>query len=462
MKNIEKISKELFDKIRSRFEGVVLGDEEANETTEPEQARFINFNYKSANGTVYGNVTVSLVDENSLKVYFNKNLTDNLEDPDTQEWYNFLKDLRYFAKRNLLTFDTRDINRDNLTIRDVKQISKNTSTYSTADTPSSSSVTESKLYGTTRTSIQEFGPVRLIVRHSEAVNEEVPGSRSRKIHAMFVETDQGERFRMPYNKLSFGRAMAEHLAHGGQVHDDFGKYITGIVEEMNSLAFFVRSTKNRMFEDAETQAMVESAVERYQILRNDLRRMGGRRGYQHYAENFAPAAPIENDFDVDALKERFVKKMIDDRLTQALPYVYRAYQEKQMSNENRYASEFSEWAKTVTEGEWALPNNDAAIAKLRELMSKPLKVGLDANDASSLLYNVIGSDRLFDSLLSLAEIGGPEADARPVIIKWLKDYMYLDLAKEFEAMVKPESAPAVTAQPPVSEDLLNLRRLAGL
>ena len=41
MKNIERIAEELFDKIRSRFEHVVLGDEKTNETDDPEQARFI-------------------------------------------------------------------------------------------------------------------------------------------------------------------------------------------------------------------------------------------------------------------------------------------------------------------------------------------------------------------------------------------------------------------------------------
>lgn len=468
MDNIKKVAEELFDKVRSRFENVVLGDENANETDEISQARFFNFDYKSKSGKNYGNITISLVDDDRLKVFFSKSLTDKFDDADRNEWYDFLKDLRYFSKRNMMAFDPRDINRDNLTIRDVKQISKNSSAYTSTDAPNS--VTESKLYGTTRTSVQEFGPVRLLVRHSEAVNEEVPGARSRKIHAMFIETDQGERFRMPFNKLSAGRAMAEHLAHGGLVHDDFGQHIIGIVEEMNSLAFFVRSTRNRMFEDAETQGMVEAAVERYQILRNDLRRMGGRRGYEHYAENFKPMAPIGDEFDIESLKERFVKKMFDDRLTQALPYVHRAYQEKQMSNENQYAKEFDTWAKDITEGEWALPNSEMAQARLRDLMSKPIKLGADSSNATSALYDVIGSDRLFDDFMDLEEISGPDADARPVIIKWLKDYGYNDMAREFQEKMNSElsgSEPAppsadTAAKPPVAEELSGLRRLAGL
>jgi hypothetical protein len=45
MKNIERIAEELFDKIRSRFEHVVLGDEKTDETDDPELARFFKFYY---------------------------------------------------------------------------------------------------------------------------------------------------------------------------------------------------------------------------------------------------------------------------------------------------------------------------------------------------------------------------------------------------------------------------------
>ena len=67
MKNIERIAEELFDKIRSRFEHVVLGNEKTDETDDPEQARFFNFDYVSEAGTNYGNITLSLIDEDSLK-----------------------------------------------------------------------------------------------------------------------------------------------------------------------------------------------------------------------------------------------------------------------------------------------------------------------------------------------------------------------------------------------------------
>lgn len=467
MKNIEKIAEELFDKIRSRFEKITIGDEEAKETDDPSKARFFNFDYIDSQGKNYGNIMINILDEKSLKIYFSKNIGDSLSEEEQQQWYNFLKDLRYFAKRNLLVFDTRDISRNNLSIRDIKQVAKSGSVTDATTTPESSKIAESKLYGSTRTSIQEFGPVRLLIRHKEAVNEEIPGARSRKIDAMFIETDQGERFRMPFTKLSAGRAMAQHLAHGGQVHDEAGQHIVGMVEEMNSLAFFVRNTRQRMFEDSETQAMVESAVERYHSLRGSLKHMGGTRGYQGFAETFEPVVPAEEEFDIDALKERFVKKMFDDRLTQALPYVQRAYQQRQLEEQDRYIQEFDTWADQVVQEQDV---DDVNVNELTDVMSSPLAVGIDGIDAINAIKDYVSDDQLFTDITNLSRDAGIEADARPIINQWLIDNGY-------PSMYTPEPT-TPTEEPPVQDtepnelepnepkiresDIGFLRRLAGL
>lgn len=458
MKNIERIAEELFDKIRSRFEHVVLGDEETNETDDPEQARFFNFDYVSNTGLNYGNITLSLIDEDGLKVYFSKNLSDKLEEnpEDQAEWYEFLKGIRFFAKRNLLKFDTRDISRSNLTVRDLQQVSKSTSAYTTADTPNA--VTEGRLTGSSRVSIQEFGPAKLLIYHSEAVNEEIPGARSRKIDRMYVETSQGERFLMPFKKLSAGRAMAEHIAHGGFMHDEAGKHIVGMVEEMNSLAFFVRNTKHRMFEDSETQAMVEAAVERYQELRHGLKRMSGPRGYESFAENFEPTTPVEEEFDIDALKERFVKKMLDDRITQALPYVHRAYQNRQAVADDRYFREFDEWADDVAENKVL---EDVDIEGLTTIMQKPIEAGVDGIDAINVVKDFVPSDdELFSAITNLSREMGATADARSVVNQWLTSNGYPSLYVPEPEQQQP--APAKEPDQPKQATLEHLRRLAGL
>lgn len=450
MKNIERIAEELFDKIRSRFEHVVLGNEKTDETDDPEQARFFNFDYISEAGINYGNITLSLIDEDSLKVYFSKNLSDKLaeDESEQQQWYNFLKGLRFFAKRNLLTFDTRDISRSNLTLRDLKQVSKATSAYSANEVP----VIESRLHGSSRISIQEFGPVRLVVRHSEAVNEEIPGARSRKIDSMFIETDHGERFRMPFKKLSAGRAMAEHLSHGGFMHDDAGQHIVNMVAEMANLSFFVRNTKHRMFEDTETQQMVEAAIERYQTLRTNLKRMGGPRGYQQFAETFQPEAAMEENYDFESMKDRFVKKMFDDRLADALPYVHRAYQQRQTAKQDQYFKEFDNWAEDVTTGQTI--DEDVDVEGIAVLMQKPLEVGIDGIDAINSVKEYIPSDDdLFGKITQLSRDYGNKADARPVVDAWLVNNGYPSVYSEEPSDEEPAQS---------NPELGSIKRLAGI
>lgn len=462
MKNTEKIAEELFDKIRSRFDHVVLGDENTNETDEPEKARFINFDYTSSTGKNYGNITVSLIDENSLKIYFSQDLANLLDETpqDQKEWYDFLKGMRYFAKRNLLQFDTRDINRSNLTVRDLKSVAKSTSSYTSGDAPTS--VTEGKLYGTSRTSTQDFGPVRMLVRHSEKVDEEISGARARKIDAIFIETDQGERFRMPFKKLSAGRAMSQHLAHGGYVHDQFGQYIIEMVNEMNNLAFFVRSTRNRVFEDDETVSMIEAATERYRTLRSSLKRMGGSRGYQHFAETFEPERNPIDHYDIEELKERFVKKFIDDRMTEALPYVHRAYSQTPPKT-NSYVEEFTNWTRQLLEFE------DVDIQGVMDLMQNPIEVGLDGMDAINSIKEFIHDDDLLTQIKQLSKEYGSHVDARPLVNQWLTRNGYPstyiddfeDIGQELKAEPKKSEVPAVDGIDD-SDEIGSIKKLAGV
>lgn len=126
---IDKIANDLFDKIRSRFEDVSLGDENAKATQKPEDARFFNFDYIDG-GNNFGNITISIIDELALKIYFSKNISEKLTDEQRQHWYDFLKDMRFFAKRSSLNFEPRDVTRNTLKFRDVHQLSKDDDTYS--------------------------------------------------------------------------------------------------------------------------------------------------------------------------------------------------------------------------------------------------------------------------------------------------------------------------------------------
>lgn len=480
-KEIESISSALFDKIRSRFPNVTLGNDTAKAETDPIKARFFNFTYTGQDGAEFGTVTISLIDEKSLKVYFGQNISGEMDREQRKEWYEFLRNLRNFAKRNLLTFDTRDINKSNLELKDVKQQAKTDDAFSTNDIQ----VTESKLYGTPGRPYNSFadqGSTKILIRHKDKVNNEVRGSRARQIQEIFLETERGERFLLPHTNLHGAYAMAENLNHGGTMNDEIAQHIDSIVKEMSAMRHFVRSTKHRQFEDAETADMTRSAVHHYDKLKRTLRQMRGARGYRSYFETWRPEQEEQDQVDVDALRERFVKKIYDDRFTEALPIVFKAYKKYKSEAAGQLGDELAEWADGVTESSWAKPDSGDKVRALQEILKTPLTVGIAGVDAVASLEPIIGNDDLNDEIYHLADSQGPDADARSLVKVWLRDNMpelltHLDFGPNNaddattaqRIPVSPSQAQpqdqygATTMDEPVVEDALDfIRSLAGL
>jgi hypothetical protein len=434
MREINKIAEGLFEKIRDRFEDVSLGDDNAKAATDPQKARFFNFDYV-VDDTNHGNITMSLIDETSLKVYFSKNISSDLDDEQKKEWYSFLRELREFARRNLLSFEPRDITRSTLKHRDIQQQSKADSTYDADEV-----VAESRMYGTLNRSYESFGPVRIKLQHTKPIMDETHGARSRNIAAVFVENEQGERFRLPFENLTGARAMARHVSAGGVPTDDLGRHITEMVNEMTTLRPFVRGMARRTFEDIVTKEMVESAFGYHALLKNTLKKLKGKRGYTEFKESFKPAL-VEDEANVAELKELFVKKTLDERIEQALPLVHKAYNIMKENN-NPYAQQFENWADRLSEGSWALPDTDDEVEQLIDWMSEEHPVGVDAQDATNSLYNIIGDDRLFDRLGELAKTD-PKADARDVVASWLYD----NLPQVYQRIESEMGDPDTPAEP---------------
>jgi len=413
MREINKIAEGLFEKIRDRFEDVSLGDDAAKATQDPEKARFFNFDYVVDDHN-YGNITISLIDEMSLKVYFSKNISSDLDDEHKQGWYRFLRELREFAKRNLLSFDPRDITRSTLKHRDLQQVSRSDDTYTKDDVVSES------LYGTRRSSYEKKGPVRIIVRHSQPIlDEENRRARTHHINSIYVENQEGERFKMPVKSLKLARAVAQHFKQGGDLHDDLGQHICEMAIEAAKLKPFLNKVRHRTFEDTQTHAMVEAAFEYHSLLNNTLKRLTGKKGYQKCKEQFvATSTSYIPEVDTDEMKERFVKRTFDDRLEEALPLVHKAYN---MKKENKFAEQFENWADTIAEGTWAVPDNDDEVGKLIDVLSNPLPAGVDGQNATNILYDIIGDDRLFDQIAEVAKVD-PEEDVRSVVENWLEEH----------------------------------------
>ena len=58
----------------------------------------------------------------------------------------------------------------------------------------------------------EQGNAKLIIKHNRTVDETKMGARSRNISAIYIENNQGERFKFANNYLPGARAMARHVS----------------------------------------------------------------------------------------------------------------------------------------------------------------------------------------------------------------------------------------------------------
>ena len=74
--------------------------------------------------------------------------------------------------------------------------------------------------------------------------------------------------------------------------------------------------------------------------------------------------------------------------------------------------------EVVKEGTWLLPKG-VHLKGLKKLLTKPLKLGKDGDNAIEAIGNFIGDDELFDDLHDVGEKDS-NGDARPVIRKAMK------------------------------------------
>ena len=180
--NLNIIAKDLFNKIRGRFSQVTLGDSAGKSTTKSEDARFFDFDFKDGENTL-GKVSISISEEDGLVILHSKDFVEQSEEPQKRSWFNFLKELRDFAKARVLGFDTRDITKSNLEKRDYDFLGQGKEVET---------VSESNLYGTTKTSFQTVGEARLVIKHTAPVNPTVAGGRTHRIESLFIENKAGE------------------------------------------------------------------------------------------------------------------------------------------------------------------------------------------------------------------------------------------------------------------------------
>jgi hypothetical protein len=446
------IATDLFYKIRSRFSGLKLGAETGEITINPEEARFFDFDYMEGE-TPIGHVSISLAEQNSMKVYFSHGITESMDDSQKTNWYGFLKELRQFAKRRLLSFDTRDIAKDNLDKRDYEFLSQNAQPKSTQPNTiqkpvGESIMSESTMYGSRLMSYQKLMDTRLIIKHNQAVmDDSQPGARTRHISALFVENQDGERFKYPFIHLAGARAMQRHVANGGLPYDDLGKSIIRMSEEIAQLKSFGNYVVRNDLMNSETNSVVEQSASYLNGLREQIKALSKQSHYEAYKENFQ----AQEQFDVpqevaEDFKEKFTVRNFKEDIASVFPVLYRLMkegntigyddivamtQQEEIQNEDVEIDlesddpfeKFENWVIGLGEESAIqdLEQQEAAVTKLQPLVSEEFPAGVDGQNAIESLKGIIEDPKLEQAIKQQANNQGEDSDVRGLVKEWLEE-----------------------------------------
>ena len=229
--DLNLVAQDLFDELKSRYSHLILGDDQAQTTTDPQTARFFKFEWNDHPVSI-------AIDDDNIRLVYNKNITDSEELE--QDWYDFARAMKEFAVSHNIGFKPQDVEKLDLEQGDFEFLSQ------------VNTVQENTMHGTSKTSYNKLDKTKMIIRHSKAVDESIPGARSRNIDCIFIENAQGERFRFPFNYLKGARAMMMHVAQGGNPYDSVGESIVEKVEEIRDLRNFNSYTMRKGLLDETT------------------------------------------------------------------------------------------------------------------------------------------------------------------------------------------------------------------
>lgn len=433
-------SQQLYDLLVTKNFDPELLDSSGRPSSDPSDADIFSFDYVAESGNDYGTVVIMLGGDNNLDVFSADNIGRGMEEADKNSWFEFLHEIKQFATRNFLDFSTKNLNRLRYSMQGQAAIKEGLfeSWAGKRDISWNANANES----------------RLVIKHNRNLGE--GEARFRYIESLFIETADGERYKLPFKNLTAGKAMLEHVRLGGKPYDMRGQHIAEIVTELTVLSRFKRANQGQLLE-GDTATLVEQATTYFENTRRTLKSLSTPTGYNKYFESWTPAEITEQEVVIEGIKHLFVTQSIDQRIEDALPLIARIQQQGTTMKE---ANIFEAWANQLMEGTWQLPDTPEKQSQLVKLLSTDLPVGADATNATEQLYDLIGDDELFDQLEALADRDA-NADARQVVydrlqmlsdnpdVKSVIDQLQINTTAE---MNPPEATPADLAESRLMDD----------
>ena len=327
--NLDKIAKDLYGKIQTRFRDIKIGDENAEVLSKKEDipnARFFEFEYEE-NGEPLGTIAITLDAEDGIVIQVSGDLTNDDDSTTHHSAYKFIRGFRQFAKDRLLNFDVQNIGKSNLDKRDYEFQAKR------KEEPimQQPAIMENKLYGNNRMSYQDLGEARLVIKHSQPINLDLPAGRTMHVDSIYIENAAGERFKYPTKHINGARALAEHIKHGGNPYDAIGKHICGLSEELAHLRKF-KGYVSRQEQVSEAMGSVTGRViERIEQIKETIHKLQRTAYYESFVEAFEDQEEqmipeeVQND-----LINRLTIRTFNEELKSVFPYIYKFIDESEI------------------------------------------------------------------------------------------------------------------------------------
>ena len=420
--NYSSVAEKIFRVLKgSGYDLKMYDNNEGSEVADPQQARFFYVQDP--------NLMVNLDDKNA-EIKMHKGPTNIVQ---VQKTLDLLKNL---SKTNLLDFDLREFGKE------IKP--RNYSFRLNTNTMSDNIQTEglSAPIGTPKTSSQHLEGAKLLIKHRKPVNEEIPGSRSRNIKALYVENADGERFKYPFIHLNGARAMTRHVQAGGTPYDEVGQSITGMSEQLSKIREVLNVMRRSPAVQEQAGTVMNSLLARQDRLRETVKRLTTAEGYRTYAESYT--VPVKKEYDqsvLNSMKEKFTVTNVDNRIEELLPFITEVNDEENTLEKlrdvvkNKMASaEFHEpTEKDVDTMPVQFTNDTMRVAARLALVAKLAKDDEVSSYLSRMAAKIRGEDK--------EPAGGSDAvDKRPytkddiqVILKMLDDAKVKSIIQQVEA-----------------------------
>jgi hypothetical protein len=302
------------------------------------------------------------------------------------------------------------------------------------------------------------------------MDDTAPGSRTRNIGALFVENQDGERFKYPFIHLAGARAMQRHVANGGLPYDELGKSIVGMSEEIAQLKSFESYVVRNDLMNSINNSIVERSSQYLNGLREQIKALAKQSHYEAYKENFQAMEPVEIPQDVvEQYTDQFTVRNFKEDIKSVFPVLYRIMKENEIGyddivemtqpdvvenevavNYNDPFAKFETWAMGLGEAS-AISSEDqeeksAAIKELQELVGQAFPAGVDGTNAIESLKGIIEDPQLFQSIKEQSKQDS-ELDTRGLVKEWLEQNAPDTLEQlDFGDFVEPEGEAPATDQ----------------